>query len=204
MKRALPVKPVDFLEFTQTAEPEDGYVLRVAVIYEDRLPSEWATQVSRRASQLVGPRCVRTAQWPVGALRRPAVMQDAIAAALMADILMVCVSGARELPADIHQWIDSWLPYRVQRTGALVAVIGTPSQPGAFGARIREYLHDVATLAHMDLLVQDRRLPARQPASSTKDTGGGAEYDRRLLDEIPPDGHCLRWASPQLGERSAA
>jgi hypothetical protein len=141
------------------AAPEPYSGLHIAVIHEDALPLEWAGQVTRRAIQLLGSRLVRTARWSVETLADPIAMEVATEAAVAADILVVVVSGDRALPPTVDRWIDAWLPRRRDRVGALVAVIGAPQQPSAFSARIREYLRDVATLAHLDFLTQERSLP---------------------------------------------
>ena len=138
-------------------EPYGG--LQIAVIHEDALPLKWASQVTRRAIQLLGSRLVRTARWSVETLGDPIAMGAAIEAAVTADILVVVVSGDRALPPNVDRWIDAWLPRRLDRAGALVALIGTPRQPNAFSTRIREYLRDVASLAHLDLLTQEPSLP---------------------------------------------
>jgi hypothetical protein len=145
------------------AGPEPGYGLQIVVIHEDSLPQEWAMQVSRRAIHLVGPRSVRTARWSVATLEDAVAMEAATEAAIIADILVISVSGAGALPPCIDRWIDAWLPRRLERVGALVAVIGVPQQSSAFPARIRNYLRDVASLAHLDFMPHERRLPMEHP-----------------------------------------
>jgi hypothetical protein len=145
--------------------PEKHYGLQIAVIREDRLPQGWAAQVSRRAIRLVGPRSVRTACWSFQTLDDSMAMEAATEAAIAADILVIAVSGVGPLPTNIDRWIDSWLPRRLDRPGALVAIIGVPQQPSAFPVRVREYLRDVASLAHMDFLLQERSLPLGHPHS---------------------------------------
>jgi len=159
MKQGCSAKLIEASASAQSAGRARGYVLNIAAIHEDSLPREWSTRVSHRAIQLVGPRCVRTARWTVGALHEPGALKDAILAAIEADILVVSVSAAGEMPLDVNRWIDLWLPRRAQRAGALVAVIGVPQQASAASARIRDYLRDVASLARLDFLLQEQRLP---------------------------------------------
>ncbi len=158
-------------------QADGSYALQVVAIHEDFLPWEWTTQVYSLAMQVVGPPSVQIACWTVGALAQPGERQAANAAAANADILIVSVCAARELPLNVHLWIDSWLPCRLQRTGALVPVLGVPPQPSPFPARVREYLHDVATLAHLDFLPHERTLPE---ASSRFADEATAEADQRV------------------------
>jgi hypothetical protein len=175
------MKVIDWSASAQHLGPERRYLLRIAGVHEDSLPREWSTQVARRAIQVVGPRCVHAVCWPVGALRHPGAMQVATEAAIEADLLVVSVCGAKELSPNFNRWIDSWLPCRLQQTGALVAVIGVPQQPNAFPARIREYLHDVARLAHMDFLPQERGLPLEYPSVSGEAIARGARGNAAVL-----------------------
>ncbi len=145
------------------ATTQPGYGLRIAAIHQDSLPQEWATRVFRRAIQLVGPRSVHTACWSAETLHDPLALEAAIEAAVLADVLVIAVSGDEALPASIDRWIDSWLPRRLDRVGALVAIIGLPSQASNFTGRIRDYLRDVATLAHLDFLLHERMLPLGYP-----------------------------------------
>ena len=140
-----------------------GYSLKIAAIHDDCLPWQWTTEVYLRPLPLVGPDCVQIARWTVEALKQLGDRLNATEAAIKADILILTISAARELPLNLHWWIDSWLPYRPQRPGLLMAILGVPPQPSRLPARIREYLHDVARLGHLDFLPHERTLPLGYP-----------------------------------------
>ena len=173
---------LNYGEGPQAAGPERGYVLKIAVIRQESLPREWTTQVSRHAIHLVGPRSVRTASWGLEELREPAALHAATEAAIGADILIVAVNGAGGLPSAVNDWIDSWLPHRLQREGALVAVIGVHRPATALAMRTRAYLHNVAAAAQLDFLSQERRLPAARSGLWGK--APGIQLGPRLSGEI--------------------
>jgi hypothetical protein len=170
-------------------------VLKIAAIHEDCLPREWTTQVSRCAIRLVGPRCVRAARWTIEALDEPGALEIATEAAIEADILVVSVCADAELPVNLHRWIDSWLPCRLQRCGVLVAVIGLSPQRCAFPARIREYLRDVASLAHLDFLPQERSLPLENPRFPGKAVAKGAQARAQVFSQVLHTSQGLRWCA---------
>jgi len=169
----------------QDAWSERRYVLRLAAIHEDCLPWEWTIQVYQRAVELVGQHCVHIDYWTVEALGQPQVLQEATYAAIEADILSLVVRAAPELPLNLYRWLDSWLPSRPHRAGALIAMLGVPHEPSEFPGRIRECLRNVARLAHLDFLPRERRFPRQHfsipAASATK----GVQEVSHLLGQAP-------------------
>jgi len=164
---------------------ERRYVLRFAAVHEHCLPWEWTTQVYDRAVRLVGKRCVHVDCWTVEALNQPPVLQHAIAAAIEADILTIAVCAARELPLNLHRWLDSWIPGRPHRTGALIAILGVPRQPSDLPTRIREQLRDVARIAHLDFLPRERRLPEEPFHFAGESAANGTQEISHLLSQVP-------------------
>jgi hypothetical protein len=177
---------------TLATGPKPRYGLQIVVIYEDSLPQEWGMQVSRRAIHLVGPRSVHTVCWSVADLAGSAAMEAATEAAIAADILVITVSGAGALPPNVDRWIDSWLPCRLERAGALVAVIGVPQQSNAFPARIRDYLRDVASLAHLDFMPHERGLPLAHPGYWDAGIVKGAQTSPQVLSPLLDPSHTAR------------
>ena len=155
-----PAKIIEEVASVRRAGAEHGYLLHVVGIRDDSLPSDWTARVSERAVHLLGPRHVRSDHWTIGALRDSLAFQRATEAATEADILVLAVRATGELPLTLTRWIDLWLPYRRERPGALVTVLGGPPPPNAYPCRIRSYLQDVARIARMDFLAHQRTLPA--------------------------------------------
>jgi hypothetical protein len=69
--------------------------------------------------------------WNLGNLSSAFVFADAVRAAAEADVLVISVRDAGDLPLLLHAWIDGWMPRRGGRAGALVALIGVPTGPNA-------------------------------------------------------------------------
>jgi hypothetical protein len=148
--------PLDELEF---APPETEYGLNVALVYQDIPTRKWATQVCDQVAQLAGKGAVHCSSWEINRLSEPEVLMDAILMTLVADVIMVSIYDAKELPIELCGWINAWLPYRSLPTGALIALISVPGQTSAQLEHARGYLRAVARKGRLDFLLRERRLP---------------------------------------------
>jgi hypothetical protein len=148
--------PLDEVEF---APPETEYGLNVALVYQDIPTRKWATRVCDQVAQLAGKDAVHCSSWEINRLGDPEVLMDAILMTLVADVIMVSIYDAKELPVDLCAWFDAWLPYRSLPTGALIALISVPGQTSAQLEHARGYLRAVARKGRLDFLLRERRLP---------------------------------------------
>jgi hypothetical protein len=160
-------RPVDQLEVAM-APAEAAYSLTIAGVYQDSVTRDWALQTCRRATQLVGEESVQNVWYDAYSLRDPGVFLDAVGAALAADVIMVSVYAADELPLDLYVWVQAWLPRRHARAGALTALIGVAEPPDSRFVRTVEYLQAVASRAQLDFIPQERKRPGPFDASGTE------------------------------------
>lgn len=142
---------------------ELDYVLTVACVYQDESAREWARQVCARVSPSAGPEAVRLTDWNISDLADPRVLAEAVSRAAGADVIVVAIHAADGLPDDLCVWVIAWLRRRPRVTGALVALIGLPEQPGAPSHGPQEYLRAVAHASAMDFFIADRKLPPASP-----------------------------------------
>jgi hypothetical protein len=142
------------------ATDETGYALKIAGVYQDSVTRDWAMQNCRRAMQLAGEERVQNTWYDVHSLGDPAIFLEAVRAALEADVIMVSVHAADELPLDLYVWVQAWLPRRLWRAGALTALIGVAEPPDAQFVRTLQYLRAVAIKAQLDFVQEERRRPA--------------------------------------------
>ncbi len=130
--------------------------LHVTVLYEEALSRKWARAVMNRVEKSLGGRAVQCTWWSMADLRHPGVLAGAVSKAMRADLIVVAARQADGLPLPFYFWVNSWLPHRVHKSGALVALLGRP-QPGERQAnRMRTYLQAVARRGHLDFLVEER------------------------------------------------
>jgi len=148
--------PLDELEFVPS---ETEYGLNVAVVYQDTPTRKWATQVCDHVKQVAGKDAVHSTWWEISRLGDPDVFRDAVLMTIVADVILVSINDANELPIDLCVWIDAWLPRRYQPMGALIALISVPGQPGDQTNHARDYLRTIARKGRLDFLLRERRLP---------------------------------------------
>ena len=135
--------------------------LNVIVVYQDSVTRHWAASLLDRLGQLLDTGCIRPKSWKLADLTRAFVFAEAVHAAAEADVLVVSVRDAGELPPLLNVWIDAWIPQRAGRTGTLVALIGVPARPDALAGRAHGYLESIARQAGLDFLPHERKLLER-------------------------------------------
>jgi len=160
---------ISLSDWPATAWPVPDCELSIAGVCQDAATREWATQAAGHAIPLVGERFVHSTWWMIGELSDLRLLTEAVQAAITADMLIVAVRAADKLPFDLYEWIEAWLPHRLQLAGTLVALIGTPEQPGADSSPIRRYLQEVAWQGGLEFLPQEQKLPWELPAFSVEE-----------------------------------
>ena len=116
-------RPTEGLEVA-IAPVESEYALNIAGVYQDSVTRDWAMQSCSLATQVAGEKRVQNLWYNANSLSDPGILLDAIRAAVAADVIVISVYAADELPLDLYVWIEAWLPRRLSRMGALAALIG--------------------------------------------------------------------------------
>jgi hypothetical protein len=170
-RRAKPVEPPlqRFLpRELETAPDNSGYAFKIAVVFQDTLTRSWATQICHQVTQQVGEEHVQKTWHDVNSLCDPEILVEAARAALAADVIVVAVHAADELPPELCAWISVWLPRRGARVGALAALIGVVEAPSPQAVRTQEYLQAVARRGQLDFLPHERKLSDVSGAAHTQ------------------------------------
>ena len=141
------------------APAKSEYALNIVGVYQDPLTQSWGVPMRRLATQLAGEEHILDTWYDLHSLDDIQVLMEAVCAALVADVIVVSVHAAEELPLGLYVWIDAWLPRRTSREGALTALIGTDEPQDPQSSRTREYLQAVARKARLDFI------PLLQPVS---------------------------------------
>jgi hypothetical protein len=145
-------------------EPDEpAYALRVTGAYQDSVTRDWAIQRCCLGTQQVGEEQVKTSLFSTQSLNDPGILLDAVHAAVAADVIVVSVYAADELPLEIYVWIDLWLPRRRWRAGALAALVGVAEPLDAPSVRTHEYLQAVARKGQLDFIPQESKRPVTYP-----------------------------------------
>jgi hypothetical protein len=143
---------------------ESAYALKIVGVYQDSITREWARQMCHPVTQGIGDEWVLNTWYQVNDLGDTGILLDAVHAALRADVIVVSVHAADELPVELCTWFDVWLPRRPPRVSVLAAVIGVAGQPGSQAERTQEYLQAVARRGQLDFVPHKRTLPTDDAA----------------------------------------
>jgi hypothetical protein len=175
---------ISLLDGGEIALAQSQCLLNIVGVHEDAVTGQWATQVAQDAIQLVRECSVRSTWWKIGGLSDPGVLRDAAQAATTADVLMVSLRAAAELPFALYQWVKAWLPRRLPLAGTLVALIGAPEAPGADSFRIGRYLQAVARRGQLEFLALEQRLPLEPSDFSLVEIAEQISAERQPFSEI--------------------
>ncbi|MGD0815118.1 MAG: hypothetical protein ABSA83_16080 [Verrucomicrobiota bacterium] len=141
-----------FSDVVTVAPNRAAYELNIVGVYQDPLTQSWGVPMCRLAMQLAGEDRIRNTWYDVHSLADIDIFLDAIRAALMADVIVISVYAAEELPMDLYVWIDAWLPRRPPGEGALTALIGVVDPQSPQSLHTQEYLQAVARKAQLDFI----------------------------------------------------
>lgn len=156
---------------TVTIEPR--YALQVTVIYQDPAGHRWAREMCSGVQQVIGEDALDIQAWSMDELSRLEPWCLAVEAASKADLIIVAVWAEGQLPPDVGIWLDTWLPQRRARPGALIGLLSVLGQPGFRSFEVQESLHEVARKCRLDFFLQDR-LAAAKPADAPERFSLGA------------------------------
>jgi hypothetical protein len=164
------MKSVEFPEGTGQSDEVNivpdapGYTLNIVGVYQDMLTRYWAMQTCRWATQFARAGRVQNKWFSVDSLNDPGIFVDAVRSALVADVIVVSIHAADELPPDLCVWFEAWLPRRPTRVSALSALIGVAEPLDSQSVRTLEYLQTVARKGQLDFIPQERKRPVAAPA----------------------------------------
>jgi hypothetical protein len=152
------IEPPEFAGGLETPGDNPGNAFNIALAYQDTLTRAWASELCVPLTQKFGIENFQPTWHDINALREPDNLLHPVRAALGADVIVVSVHAAEELPVELYAWIDAWLPRRISRVGALAALIGVTEQPDAHATRTHQYLQAVARRGQMDFIPYEHRL----------------------------------------------
>lgn len=159
-------------EVAQGLESPDP-AINLTIIYEDLLTLEWAGQVCDQVTAFIDRDCLASNSWRVSDLADPKVLQDAVCAAARADVIVLSLHDAEELPLNLRVWMEGWLPRRDLPVGALITLIGVAEETKASSLRSRRHLEAIGRRAGMDLLLEERWPQPVSPEVADSERDGG-------------------------------
>ena len=166
-----------------TPDQADGG-LNLTGVYQDSVTRSWAMQMCRGATRLAGAAGAQNQWFDSHSLGDPGTFLNAVRAAITADVIVVSVYAAEELPLDLYVWFEAWLPRRLPRVGALTALIGVAEPMDSQSVRTLEYLQAVARKAKLDFVPRKRKRPAACASAALQATSEQANAAKQGLHEL--------------------
>jgi hypothetical protein len=123
--------------------------LNIAVVCDNATSPSRASRLLDEVTQAFGEEALNVSQWTLEDLDRFDGLPQAIKAATVADVIMVSLAAAKDLPLLLCVWIAMWLPHRQRRPGALVAIVDEASPI------VQQYLEAVARRSNLDFYPQN-------------------------------------------------
>ena len=164
--------------------PSAWGALRGVLVYEDKLTREWAVETWDRVGVVAGGGNLETSSWQVGQLSQPQTLSEAVQKSAVADVVLVALRAAEQLPIPFYVWVDAWLPRRVAGQGALVGLILSPSELAGASRQVEDYLRAVAGRARMEFTARQRQLDLELDAAYGEDLARRATLVTPLLGQI--------------------
>jgi hypothetical protein len=136
---------------TNGAHWEPKFPFDMVIAYEDKSTCERAFSVCDHLIQeLQNDHDVQQSWWRFHYLHDPQLLASAIEGALGADMIILSLNNAKEVPWITRRWIEGWLDQKDGRHQALVALVDNTPSPRCADCPILRYLNSVAHIARMD------------------------------------------------------
>lgn len=127
----------------------------VVAVYENAQVRKMAVEFGDQLVQRFWEECrFDIGWWSFAQLRSSRAAREAAAKAAEANLILMVTRPGTKLPDHVWAWIESWLPSRSEREGALVSLQRPAIAGGAESSGTVLYLRDVAHRAGMDFLTE--------------------------------------------------
>lgn len=127
----------------------------VVIAYEDFRAGKRAMDMCKPLVSLLGSEVqFRNSMWKFDILRSEKLNRIAIGDAIEADIIIVATTQPGDLPEQIKEWVESWVPEKRGQTAALLALMDFPPPEDGVPSLSYNYLEKAAANAGIDFLPQ--------------------------------------------------
>jgi hypothetical protein len=157
----------------------------VAVVYEDTGSRERALNLCHHLAQ--GFRAeidFSFTWWRFRYLEDPDIAQAAAQAAAAADILLFSATRHEDLPEEVRNWTELWVPLRTRGEGVLLVLTEDTEGVELSASPLFRFLRNLARRATMDCLPRLPDDPWTAPPVAIRNLQSRADQGTRILDDI--------------------
>jgi hypothetical protein len=179
--------------------PQTDMHCAIAVIYDDTATRERALWLCHHlVREFWAEIDFQFSWWRFRYLNDPEIARAAAQAAIKADVLIFSAREAEDLPGEVRDWVDAWLPHKRGRPSVLLGMVGDQgASPGALSP-LGTCLHEIAQRGGMDYLAPPHHESLLTTPGSLRKFQDRAEQMTQVLDEIlhhvgPPPSPLAHW-----------
>ena len=174
----------------------------IVVIYEDAATREHAVRAcDHLVERLWTEGELDVKWWSCAMLEEPALAREGMEKAVGADLIILSLRRDCDLARSVTEWIESWLPQRGDREGALVDLTGQDAEAGEAAAERHVYLRHAAHRGGMDYLTREPESVSWSMPDSLESFTARADQVTRVLDEILHAQQAPPTLSPIVGNQ---
>lgn len=156
----------------------------VTVVYEDTGSRERALNLCHHLAQGFGGEIdFAFTWWRFRYLEDPDIAQAAAQAAAQADILLFSTSSHNDLPEEVRNWTELWVPRRTSGEGVLLVLTEDADNAELSASPLFLFLRNLARRAAMDCLPRLADEPWTT-SPNIRDLQNRASQGTRVLDDI--------------------
>ena len=127
--------------------------INAVAAYEDAPTDARVNEFCRTLVRNFGRNCEVTKQmWLLNELRMPQLRAIAANDAAVADIVIIAIHHSESLPAELKDWIETWLARKGKHPPVLLALLDPAHQGDSSSLRV--YLEGVAKKERLELITQ--------------------------------------------------
>ncbi len=158
--------------------------LDLVVAYEDDPTRDSAISLCKKLTEtLLEAYDLQCSWWPLGCLPEPRIREQAVEAAIHADLILLALRTGGQLDWQTRQWVESWRVRREERPCALVLLIHEAAgRAEDFAAE--SYLRQAARSCKMDFFLHGPSLAAQMEPYSLERIEERAQTVTPLLQQI--------------------
>lgn len=165
--------------------------LRTVVLYADRASACQVLAVREHILEHIAPDCqVVGTGWALGSLADPDHHERSRHEATEADVVLLAMPGADELPAPLEDWLEFVLSRKTGRPHALIVLLGTSDELPSWSA-LDDRLHELAERSGVDYFREWYRTPSAFTPCTLENVQQRAESMTSILSVILEQGRQI-------------
>ena len=158
---------------------------KIVIAYENFAAGIRAKEVSERLGAQLQPQFeINSDFWKFELLKHPQLREQAALEASEADMIVISADGAGELPVCLKKWFEIWVPEKVGRHSALVALLDREEETAGRMDSFSAYLRVMAEKGSMDFFCKAGGWRHQAIEDTVENMPGRLEHSVPVMDGL--------------------